>query len=119
MVRQLLAELDLYRQEDQPIMRELYSLGAKHSCELREAEELGYARGLKDGQIYLARQPLPQDIVEIIQEDLKSGLAERHIARTRHISHSRVRSIHRKMKPSLQASGTNNATPATKPTLPI
>lgn len=50
LVRIQYAELDEYRQEDQPIMRELYSLGAKHSRELIEAEQFGYDRGLADGR---------------------------------------------------------------------
>lgn len=50
LVRQQFAELDMYRREDQPIMREIYALGAKHSRELIAAEQLGYDRGLADGR---------------------------------------------------------------------
>lgn len=50
LVRSLKAELDLYREEDQPIMRKLYQLGAEHYQALMRAEEQGYARGLRDGR---------------------------------------------------------------------
>lgn len=50
LVRFQYAELDRYRQEDQPIMREIHALGAKHARELIAAEQLGYDRGLTDGR---------------------------------------------------------------------
>ena len=50
LVRFQYAELDRYRQEDQPIMREIYALGAKHARELITAEQRGYDCGLADGR---------------------------------------------------------------------
>lgn len=50
LVRFQYAELDRYRQEDQPIMREIYALGAKHARELIAAEQRGYDKGLADGR---------------------------------------------------------------------
>lgn len=41
-------ELAKYREEDQPIVREMWLLQSRHSDALRDAEELGYSRGLKD-----------------------------------------------------------------------
>ena len=97
LVRLQYAKLDQYRMEDQPIMRELYSLGAKHSRELIEAEQKGYDRGLSDGRIYLSRQPLPPEIVAEIEEELLTR-PEREVARRRGISHGRIRGVSRSMK---------------------
>ncbi len=41
-------ELARYREEDQPVMHEMARLQSRHSDALRDAEELGYERGLKD-----------------------------------------------------------------------
>jgi len=49
-IRDLQRELDRYREEDQPIMREIYALGAKHSREIIDAEQRGYDRGFTDGR---------------------------------------------------------------------
>lgn len=49
-IRELLAEIDRYRLEDQPNMREYYTLGGEHQKKLMQVEEEGYEKGLKDGQ---------------------------------------------------------------------
>ena len=49
-IREQEVALNRLRAEDTPAHREWYALGAKHSAELREQEEKGYARGLADGQ---------------------------------------------------------------------
>lgn len=43
-------ELRTYRREDNAAYREFYAIGADHSVKLRQAEEQGYERGLKDGR---------------------------------------------------------------------
>ena len=45
-------ELRQFRREDTELSRAFYALGAKHSTELRQAEETGYARGLEDAKKY-------------------------------------------------------------------
>lgn len=49
-IRQQESELRAHRGEETESFREFYRLGAKHSAELREEEEKGYARGLADAQ---------------------------------------------------------------------
>lgn len=44
-------ELARYREEDQPVMHEMARLQSRHSDALRDAEELGYTRGLIDGRL--------------------------------------------------------------------
>lgn len=98
LVRYQYAELDRYRMEDQPIMRELYALGSTHARAQIEAEQRGYDRGLKDGQIYLASKPLPAEVVAAVEQDLKAGISERECARVRGISHGKIRGVSRAMK---------------------
>lgn len=98
LVREQNAEISSYRENDQPIMRELYALGAKHTSELMAAEERGYERGLKDGQTYLATQPLPPEIVKEVEDELRTGATERGLARRLGISHAKIRGVARRMK---------------------
>lgn len=60
-------ELQRYREEDQPIIREIYALGAKHGRELIAAEQRSYDKGLADGRAEAAGwpdAPLPEQITE-------------------------------------------------------
>lgn len=50
LLRQAHAELSAYRDEDTKLIREVYGLGSKHQTEKREANEKGYADGLRDGR---------------------------------------------------------------------
>lgn len=99
-IRDLQSELERYRQEDQPIMRELYALGSKHTRELLAAEQLGYDRGLKDGATFLPRKPLPPEIEEAVAADLLSGMPEREAARAHGITHGRSRGIAKRLRAS-------------------
>lgn len=49
-VRELEKEIAEYRNESDPVSQYWYDLQTKHSQEKREAEESGYAKGLKDGR---------------------------------------------------------------------
>lgn len=45
-----LIEIRRLQNEETPVYRELYALGAEHQTALLHAEETGYARGLADGR---------------------------------------------------------------------
>lgn len=47
-LRKAEGELAHYREGDQPVIHEMARLQSRHSDALRDAEELGYSRGLKD-----------------------------------------------------------------------
>jgi hypothetical protein len=63
-------ELDRYRAEDSDLMRVLYAMGGDHQTALRQAEEDGYAKGLRDARAELldqrpaVRDPAPAYITE-------------------------------------------------------
>lgn len=42
--------LNLYRNEDTDLHRQIHCMETKHSTELMRAEEEGYAKGLRDGR---------------------------------------------------------------------
>ena len=48
-LRKAEAELERYRAEDSDAMRSIYAMEADYAVKLREAEENGYTRGLRDG----------------------------------------------------------------------
>lgn len=50
MLRESQAELRRYHEEDTNLIREVWGLGAKSATEIRNAEETGYARGLRDAK---------------------------------------------------------------------
>ena len=47
-IRQLEKELQEYREENTPLLREIRVMKSDHQVALRRMEELGYARGLRD-----------------------------------------------------------------------
>ena len=49
-LRKAEAELERYRAEDSDAMRSIYAMEADYAVKLREAEENGYTRGLRDGR---------------------------------------------------------------------
>jgi len=51
-VRSLELELARYRVEDSDKDREMHAMMAAHAMALREEEEKGYARGLRDAKLY-------------------------------------------------------------------
>lgn len=50
LLRDALAELAVYRREDNAAFRHFYALGSDHAIKERKAEEEGYAKGLADGR---------------------------------------------------------------------
>ena len=51
-LRKVQRELDTYRSEDTPLLRAMWSMAADHDNKLKQQEELGYARGLRDAKIF-------------------------------------------------------------------
>ncbi len=49
-IRRLEQDLARYRADDSDVMRSIMTLEANHQVALRQAEEEGYAKGLRDGQ---------------------------------------------------------------------
>lgn len=50
-VRSLEREIQQWRDESMPLQQEIRALEAKNSVDVRRAEELGYARGLRDAHL--------------------------------------------------------------------
>lgn len=62
-VRRQEEKLEAYHREDTASYREFYALGGDHSRALRDEEQKGYDRGLKDGQAS------PKNLIEELGED--------------------------------------------------
>lgn len=73
-IREMEAELESYREEDTALHRKIYAMEADHRAKLREEEEKGYARGLKDGRECRTS--------EFIQKTIKEAIAEMQQALT-------------------------------------
>lgn len=67
-IREMEAELDSYRAEDTALHRQIHAMAADHATKLREEEEKGYARGLKDGRECRTSEFIQKTIKEAITE---------------------------------------------------
>jgi len=48
-LRYIERQLERYREEDTDLHRQIHAMASRHQTELRQEEEKGYARGLRDG----------------------------------------------------------------------
>lgn len=88
LLREKDAELWRYHQDDQPIMRELHALGARHARELMDAEQRGYDAGLRDG-----RGRISAPVQAAIKHDLLQAMSLRKVADKHGVTLGKVRGI--------------------------
>lgn len=69
LLRQAHLELRSYREEDTALLRQVWSLGAESNTKIREAEERGYARGMKDSAFATVYNATIEEMVTIIGRD--------------------------------------------------
>lgn len=68
-IREQKRELDAYGNERDALAMNFYALGAQHETKLREAEQVGYDRGLADGRTRPATQPpAGEDAAEALKD---------------------------------------------------
>ncbi len=69
LLRDAWKRLDEFYREDNASCREFHALGAKHSTELREAEQTGYDKGLADGRALSSPITEPAKVGALTEEE--------------------------------------------------
>lgn len=88
LLRQALAELARYHEEDTDMIRETYKLGSKHETEKRQRGEDGYARGLRDARHPFKLLSAARKAIEILSRDSAAYTKERQINSTTFVGKS-------------------------------
>ena len=74
--REMEAEVESWRNESTPIQREIAAIIARHQSDLRQEEEKGYSRGLRDADPYMAEREATINALTI-ERDRLAGLVRR------------------------------------------